>query len=100
MRLIAIKLCGSLKAATAITILALFGLPTACQADQAGPLNPKREIRVLFLGNSLTAANDLPAMVQAMAAASGVKLTYKAITQGGFNLEDHWNDRQSLPALA
>jgi hypothetical protein len=38
-------------------------------------------------------------MVQAMAATNGFKLTYKAFTQGGFNLEDHWNDRQTLPAL-
>ena len=58
-----------------------------------------RDVRVLFLGNSLTAANDLPAMVQAMAAKGWIRLTYKAFVQGGFNLEDHWNDGQSLPAL-
>lgn len=79
------------------TIALSIGALGARQA-QHQPLAPKT-LRVLFLGNSLTAANDLPAMVQAMAATAGVKLTCKAISPGGFNLEDHWRDNQSLPAL-
>jgi hypothetical protein len=48
-------------------------------------------LRVLFIGNSLTYGNDLPAIVQALADASGQKpLSYKAIALGGNNLEDHW----------
>lgn len=48
-------------------------------------------VRVLFVGNSLTMAHDLPSLVQAMAATGGVKLTYDTCTSGGSNLEDHWN---------
>jgi hypothetical protein len=42
--------------------------------------------RVLFIGNSLTAANDLPAMV---ARIGGYETDVRA--PGGYALEDHWN---------
>jgi hypothetical protein len=58
------------------------------------------ELRVLFVGNSLTATNDLPAKVGALATATGRKLEYQAITFGGFNLEDHWNQGDARAALA
>ena len=48
-------------------------------------------LRVLFLGNSLTESNNLPALVQGMAAAQGVQIDYEAITPGGVDLSDHWN---------
>ena len=46
--------------------------------------------RVLFVGNSLTAANDLPLLVEAMAKARGVALTCDAVTYPDLSLEDHW----------
>jgi hypothetical protein len=46
--------------------------------------------RVLFIGNSLTDANDLPAMVQAMATAEGLDWDVQAQLLGGASLEDHW----------
>jgi hypothetical protein len=52
---------------------------------------PPAELRVLFVGNSLTETNDLPARVAALARATERKLEYQTITFGGFNLEDHWN---------
>jgi hypothetical protein len=57
-------------------------------------------LRVLFLGNSLTEGNDLPALVQAMAAAGGVTLHYHSYTMGGANLEDHWQRGTSRELLA
>ena len=48
-------------------------------------------LRVLFLGNSLTDGNNVPALVQGMAAAQGVQIDYEAITPGGVDLSDHWN---------
>jgi protocatechuate 3,4-dioxygenase beta subunit len=48
--------------------------------------------RVLFVGNSLTEGNDLPALVQAMAKAGGVLLVYQAQTIGGASLDDQWDD--------
>jgi len=49
-------------------------------------------LRVLFLGNSLTAGNDVPALVQAMALLQGVDLQYTALHPGGYAIEDHWRD--------
>ncbi|MEO8035999.1 MAG: SGNH/GDSL hydrolase family protein [Acidobacteriota bacterium] len=47
------------------------------------------EIRVLFVGNSLTAANDLPAMVKELARADGAPLLVESIARPGYSLEDH-----------
>ena len=93
-----------LKSSVAVLmLLAIHGAGCPVKAQRNSQPHPHvqapTEMRVLYLGNSLTAANDLPAMVQAMAQSGGIKLTYKAITQGGFNLEDHWNDGQSLLTL-
>jgi hypothetical protein len=49
-------------------------------------------IRILFIGNSLTARNDLPATVRALAAASVVRIEHSAIAKPNVSLEDHWND--------
>jgi hypothetical protein len=48
------------------------------------------EARVLFIGNSLTQANDVPAMVQALADAAGLAWHIEAELAGGAGLEDHW----------
>lgn len=50
-------------------------------------------LRVLFVGNSLTAVNDLPATVAAFAHAVGhVEIDVRAYAPGGYALEDHWAD--------
>ena len=68
--------------ATAV-VLAVPGASTSAQ--------PK--LRVLFVGNSLTAANDLPGRVQAIARAVGeVDVEVGSYTPGGYALEDHWAD--------
>jgi hypothetical protein len=47
---------------------------------------------VLFIGNSLTTTNDLPAMVERLARESGgPPLVTRTVAEGGFSLEDHWN---------
>jgi hypothetical protein len=56
-------------------------------------------IRVLFVGNSLTQANDLPLMVTALAAGVGVQVQATDVSQGGFSLEDHWNDTRAPRAI-
>lgn len=58
------------------------------------------ELRVLFVGNSLTETNNLPSRVAALAAATGRKLEYQTITFGGVNLEDHWVKGDARAALA
>lgn len=51
-----------------------------------------RALRVLFVGNSLTAGNDVPALVQAMAELQGVNLQVATVAPGGYAIEDHWHD--------
>ena len=58
----------------------------------APPATAPARLRVLFIGNSLTASNDLPAVVQAVARELAIELQYQACAPGGVNLEDHWND--------
>lgn len=56
-------------------------------------------VRVLFIGNSLTAANNLPAMVAAIAKSRGDKLIYVAHTPGGASLSRHAASRDVLEKL-
>jgi hypothetical protein len=46
--------------------------------------------RVLFIGNSLTEANELPLLVEALSVAGSHPLTAESVTFGGVSLEDHW----------
>lgn len=48
------------------------------------------DLRVLFIGNSLTYTNDMPAMVAQLAAARGRSFAYGTAAQPNFSLEDHW----------
>lgn len=58
-------------------------------------------VRVLFVGNSLTIANDLPGLVQSLAEAGGaVVMVTRDVSQGGYSLEDHWAAAESRDALA
>jgi pyruvate/2-oxoglutarate dehydrogenase complex dihydrolipoamide acyltransferase (E2) component len=58
-----------------------------------------KPLRVLFIGNSLTYANDLPLLVQALARAAGEDLYQEEITKGGTGLDDHWQDGDAQRAL-
>jgi len=51
-------------------------------------------VRVLFIGNSLTERNDVPALVKAMAKAHGVDLSVKSVTRPDYAIEDHWLERR------
>lgn len=69
--------------------------------DPARPDPPLSPIRLLFLGNSLTGFNALPALVDSLAAASHLPITSQAIVAGGSALVDHWNvptTRQAVEA--
>jgi hypothetical protein len=59
-----------------------------------------KSLRVLFIGNSLTAANYLPFIVQALARAAGDSLEEESLTMGGAGLDDHWNDPEARRTIA
>ena len=76
-----------------VAVSAIVGLAALTQ--------PPRTLRILFIGNSLTAANDLPAIVESLARARGdVLAKTTAVTAGNFSLEDHWNQGNARPAIA
>ena len=48
-------------------------------------------LKVLFVGNSFTARNDLPGLIAKLAAARGKNLEHHLISAGGASLRTHWN---------
>src|SRR4051812_14137852 len=55
---------------------------------------------ILFVGNSLTYANDLPGMVEGLAAAVGVRLPTAQVAHGGYSLADHLDAGDAARAIA
>jgi hypothetical protein len=58
-----------------------------------------KSLKVLFIGNSFTARNDLPGLVARMAAAAGDKLEHRLISAGGASLRRHWNAGEAQKAI-
>src|SRR5439155_7573661 len=52
------------------------------------------------IGNSLTTANDLPGLIEAMSSSVGAPLRCEKVTFDGFSLEDHWNEGSARRAIA
>lgn len=75
-------------------VAALFALAAGClgQSGPTAPSFPEGKTRVLFLGNSLTYVNDLPAMVEAIARLAGdTSIATATVAFPDFALEDYWN---------
>jgi len=56
---------------------------------------------ILFIGNSLTYTNDLPAMVVLLAKEKGIRLKAEVLAYPNYGLEDHWSNgnlQQLIPA--
>lgn len=68
--------------------------------SHAGASPGAAPLRVLFVGNSLTASNDLPGQVSALARATGRKLETGMVAYDGYALEDHWHQGDAREALA
>jgi len=78
-----------------------MGGTSDCSLSSTGPSDdpepdPAADVRILFVGNSLTYANDLPAMVKALADSAGLSGVQTAqVAKPDYALEDHWNDGQA-----
>lgn len=60
-------------------------------ADSDPPPPSGDQLRVLFIGNSLTEGNDLPAMTaQIVASTDAPTLVVGRVIRGGYSLGDHW----------
>lgn len=60
-------------------------------------MNP---LRVLFIGNSFTARNDLPGLIAQLAASRGKTFEHELISAGGASLRMHWNRGEAQQAIA
>jgi len=84
-----------------VTLLAIVvALNASAQRRRAVDPRPvEREKRILFIGNSLTYTNDLPAIVCRLAVAGGKQAVCDSVTGGGFALEDHFGDGRAAQRL-
>lgn len=53
---------------------------------------PEKEIKVLYIGNSLTYVNDLPGLVAEIAQQDNVTISYETFLFPDYSLEDHWKE--------
>jgi len=81
--------------AMAVAVLVCLAAAGPQAADQAP------NARVLFIGNSLTFANNLPAMIEAVTAQAGFKgrIRCQAVALPNSGLQEHWHDGRALSAL-
>ena len=56
-------------------------------------------MRLLFVGNSFSARNDLPGVLARLAAARGVDLEHDLLSIGGASLRTHWNKPATHDAI-
>ncbi len=73
-------------------------LAYAMRTEARAPRDPKL-ISVLFLGNSLTYFNELPAMTEDIARREGRPLHVEAVTRSGVTLGQIWNETAALREL-
>jgi hypothetical protein len=86
------------RARIGILWAAAFAL-ASCGSTAPDP-GPSKNLRVLFIGNSLTYTNDLPGMVEHLASAVGEStISTESVVFGGYSLEDHWNRGDALRAI-
>lgn len=91
------------------TIL-LLALLLGCGSTDSGPTTPPPPpppppppgaLRIVMLGNSLTASNDLARMIEELAVAAGKPQPQVVpFAYGDWSLEEHWNNAASMAAIA
>ena len=61
--------------------------------------SPATSLKVLFIGNSFTARNNVPGLIAQMAEARGQQLHHQLIQTGGASLRMHWNKGDAQKAI-
>lgn len=87
---------------TGLIVAMTVALGLACNGDPVDVEDegPEAEKSVLFIGNSLTYTNNLPAIVQAIAEAAGHTLAQGSAVAPNVSLEDHWRSGVENTILA
>lgn len=78
----------------------LSTIAASCGSTAPEPVEDP-DLRILFIGNSLTSANDLPALVQQLGRSDPSRsVVVRAVAYGDYSLEDHWNRGDAQRAIA
>ena len=84
-----------------ILLIVCAGLVLGCADSRPGQMGGGRTLRVLFVGNSHTYVNDLPWLVEQLAASAeeGRRLETGMIAEGGATLRGHWEAGRAREAI-
>lgn len=83
-------------AVLAVPLLACLGSGSTDLGGTGGgggtipPVLGEADVRILFVGNSLTYTNALPAVVGSVAASTGRSVAHAMLAQPNWSLEEHW----------
>jgi hypothetical protein len=92
-----------------VSVIVAAAVVTSCSSSSVAPSQTEATSgtgtpvggHVLFIGNSLTEANGLPAMVETLSRqGGGTQISTASVVFGGFNLEDHWNQGTAQRRIA
>jgi hypothetical protein len=91
-----------------VSVIVAAAVVASCSSSSVAPSQPEAPRggdaaggRVLFIGNSLTEANGLPAMVETLSRqGGGTPISTASVVFGGFSLEDHWNQGTAQRRIA
>ena len=77
-----------------LTLAALLVVAASACSDPTEPIRLPAGRHVLFIGNSLTTYNAMPAIVEGFARETQVEPPFVGylLTGDGYSLEDHWNE--------
>ncbi|MEL6557524.1 MAG: SGNH/GDSL hydrolase family protein [Bacteroidota bacterium] len=75
-----------------LIFLLLFSSLISNSQEKPTNVAPDEQLSILFIGNSLTYANNLPALVKKEAKKRGVKIYTEMVAFANYAIEDHWND--------
>ncbi len=76
-----------------LRVMLLIALLSGCNAIAGSSL------RVLFIGNSHLAVNEVPRLLAELARSEDRKFEYFSVLRSGFTLENHWNAGDALSMI-
>ena len=94
---------GGARVAASLLAAIAFALPRPACGQSETPFEPPGsdgELRVLFLGNSLTYSNDLPGMLVFLLDDAEIDATVASLAYPNFGLQDHWEVQDTHEVIA
>jgi hypothetical protein len=90
--------CRTMRLSVIVAVI-LAAVPATPQRRRSADPPVERAQRILFIGNSLSGVNDLPAIVCRLAAAGGRRAVCQSVVGDGYALEDHVADGRAPQRL-